>query len=258
MDNESIFLHNEPCPKCREMGRDKSGDNLGVYSDGHKHCWACGYYRPGSNQFRFLPRTPIEIPTIMLPEGCTTDYSDKALEWVAQYGFSKGDLLRQGVLWGGDEVTCRINKKKQLVEFNQVLIFPVWIEGELLGYNMRYFGDNELVPKWVVKGKLQNVLHILPGLKPLVITEDIMSAMKVNRVGHATMPIYGMHAVSKFKPLRILGHSKVFLWLDPNMYLEMIKQSRVGSLEGLEVIPILSTKDPKEHSLKEIGKYLNV
>ena len=33
----------EPCPKCREEGKDDSGDNLHRYSDGHAHCFSCGY-----------------------------------------------------------------------------------------------------------------------------------------------------------------------------------------------------------------------
>jgi twinkle protein len=33
----------EPCPKCREKGLDNTGDNLAVYADGGKHCFACGH-----------------------------------------------------------------------------------------------------------------------------------------------------------------------------------------------------------------------
>ena len=35
-------LRQERCPKCAEIGRDNSGDNLSVYDDG-VHCHACGY-----------------------------------------------------------------------------------------------------------------------------------------------------------------------------------------------------------------------
>ena len=31
------------CPKCRESGNDRSGDNLVSYDDGHKYCYACNY-----------------------------------------------------------------------------------------------------------------------------------------------------------------------------------------------------------------------
>lgn len=39
-------ISKEPCPKCRSRGQDKSGDNLAVYDDGSKHCFACGYTKP--------------------------------------------------------------------------------------------------------------------------------------------------------------------------------------------------------------------
>lgn len=43
--NESTVVSRERCPKCAELGNDRSGDNLAVYSDGHVHCFSCGYHR---------------------------------------------------------------------------------------------------------------------------------------------------------------------------------------------------------------------
>lgn len=36
-------VRKEPCPKCREMGRDKSGDNLVIYEDESAYCFACSH-----------------------------------------------------------------------------------------------------------------------------------------------------------------------------------------------------------------------
>ena len=33
-----------PCPSCRSKRHDRSGNNLVVYSDGDKHCFACGHH----------------------------------------------------------------------------------------------------------------------------------------------------------------------------------------------------------------------
>ncbi|WGD31676.1 DnaB-like helicase C-terminal domain-containing protein [Ancylobacter sp. WKF20] len=46
---ESSFIGKEPCPACG------SRDNLGRYSDGHGHCFGCGYYEPGDGS---APRQP--------------------------------------------------------------------------------------------------------------------------------------------------------------------------------------------------------
>ena len=39
----SRIIGDEPCPKCREKGRDKSGNHLIVFEDGGKHCNRCGF-----------------------------------------------------------------------------------------------------------------------------------------------------------------------------------------------------------------------
>lgn len=49
-DTESVLIHKEPCPRCRENGLDWDGDNLGRYSDGHGYCYACEYYEKGNGQ----------------------------------------------------------------------------------------------------------------------------------------------------------------------------------------------------------------
>ena len=36
------FIKLDKCPKCREQGKDRHGDNLAVYSDG-SYCFSCGY-----------------------------------------------------------------------------------------------------------------------------------------------------------------------------------------------------------------------
>ena len=59
-DEESYKTGEEPCPKCREMGNDRSGDNLAVYSDGHKFCFACKHYVKGDNEMTYTERQPKE------------------------------------------------------------------------------------------------------------------------------------------------------------------------------------------------------
>ena len=37
------------CPKCASTGKDTSGDNLAIYEDGGKYCFACKFVEKGSN-----------------------------------------------------------------------------------------------------------------------------------------------------------------------------------------------------------------
>lgn len=82
MSNESYHIRNEMCPRCRELGNDNSKDNLGVFSDGHCHCWSCGYYVKADGISSFLSKgqenkaekTP---PKVFLPEDCDINYPQR-------------------------------------------------------------------------------------------------------------------------------------------------------------------------------------
>jgi len=43
---DSQILHKAQCPRCAKKGEDTSKDNLGVYDDGHTHCFKCEYHTP--------------------------------------------------------------------------------------------------------------------------------------------------------------------------------------------------------------------
>lgn len=60
--NTSKAIGKEPCPTCRAEGRDTSGDNLVVYDDGHKYCFACSTYVPTHGRFEDLSYTYEHIP----------------------------------------------------------------------------------------------------------------------------------------------------------------------------------------------------
>ena len=46
----SKIVGNEPCPQCRDRGRDKTGDHLMIFADGGGYCNRCEYYRPPEGQ----------------------------------------------------------------------------------------------------------------------------------------------------------------------------------------------------------------
>jgi twinkle protein len=48
----------ERCPVCAKRGADVSGDNLVVYSDGHKYCFSCEYFVPGGEEVK--KRAPVK------------------------------------------------------------------------------------------------------------------------------------------------------------------------------------------------------
>ena len=57
LSNESSVIERDACPRCRTSGNDTRGDNLAIYSDGHVHCFCCGYHRCGNGTT--IKETPV-------------------------------------------------------------------------------------------------------------------------------------------------------------------------------------------------------
>jgi len=246
----SYVVSQERCPKCSEMGKDQSGDNLAVYSDSHRYCFGCGYYRSGNVSYVSRDAAALEKRhKVSLPEDCNTDYTQQELNWVAQYDLCRSSLLKYNVLHSDKGI--RINRKGELVEIEHVLIFPVFDDG-LLGYQARTFIED--VPKWIGRGKWVDIYNILPGSKTLVLTEDIVSAIKVNMAGHASMPVYGSTIKNRFERLYKLGYRDVIIWLDPDMHTKVIREVKYA--KGLSTRIVFSNKDPKCYTLNEIRGFL--
>lgn len=261
----SVLLYNTGCPRCKEMGNDRAGDNLAIYSDGHEYCFACRYYRStnGLSSLRSNSNvTPIKR-TIQLPEDSNTEYSQASLAWLAKYESNKAVALRNGFLFSESGVAFKDTQADNL------LLFPLWDKDNLQGYQARYFGHNPKIPKYVGRGKLDSVYHFLFNGAPcdnlthsniIVICEDIISSIKVSQAGVIALPLFGNNFTNRIELLKKLTTKKhkLLLWLDPDMTIKSIKEASIARLHGLECYSVHSKYDPKEHSLPEIKKYLNV
>lgn len=245
MEN-SYLIRQERCPECAKQGKDTSGNNLAVYSDGHQFCYSCSYYVPSNGIARFKSKNEPELikHEVVLPSDSDVNYPARAIEWINKYELTRNDLLTNNVLWS---------------ENKQRLIFPVYGPTGLIAYQGRYFGEDKEV-KWYGRGNLKDTFHILGrSSSQLVLVEDIVSAIKLAKFTEA-MPLFGSHVgIERFKRLRKLIEPsvEVFLYLDPDMRRKSIVEARIGSMVGLNMRVIYSGADPKEESyetLKEILK----
>lgn len=248
----SYVVSKEQCPACHKLGKDNSHDNLAIYSDGHKYCYSCGHLESLSTIKRIKyqmnkQEDRVEEP-IYLPSDCDTLYPIRALEWIEQYELTKTDLLNHNVMWS-DSI--------------QRLIFPIYGDGHLIAWQGRSFhlGDMAIakIPKWFGKGNLSSVYNILGKGDRLVITEDIISAIKVSRCGVMSMPLYGSFiGRERFKRLYNLygDQVEISIWLDPDKRTEALKEAKLGEVCGLHTTVIYSNKDPKEHTYEEIKNIL--
>lgn len=247
----SYVIKQTQCPKCRELGKDISHDNLANYSDGHSYCYSCGYYIfPSGNEkiTQFTqPKQVLQKHTMLLPEDCTNTYPERALNWIKQYEISENTLNLHNCVWS---------------DTHSRLLFPIYsVDGNLLAYQGRDFSldKTKKLPKWYGEGNLKDTFNILGQGNILVLTEDIISAIKVSMCGVMAMPLYGcVVGRERFKHLyKLYGDTVgIYIWLDPDKRTEALKEAKLGQLCGLHTHPIFSNKDPKEHSYEEIREIL--
>lgn len=241
----SNWVSNGPCPSCG------SKDNLATYDDGHKWCWGCGFYVPadGLSAVRRLLEPPQDDKTnqVVLPHDVDTNYSTEALKWVMQYDLSRSDLIKNRVLWSDDR---------------ELLIFSLTDgEGRLVAWQGRNFGTKYRT-KWFGRGNLEDTFIFFPrntkGITRIIFVEDIISAIKIGKAedsaggSDVAMPIFGSH-VSRKRLSRCSFFTKnISFWLDRDKAKEAIKFQQNAMSLGFNSSVIITEKDPKEYSEKEI------
>ena len=251
MSTNTYVVKKEQCPMCKKLGKDNSHDNLAVYSDGHKFCFSCKYTEFPNKITAFKNKEVydhIDFSAPHLPIDCDIVYPQRALEWIYQYDLTKEDLLKYNVMWS---------------ESLQRLIFPVFGDGFLIAWQGRsFYLDSELqkkYPKWYGKGNLKDTLNIMGTGSTLVLTEDVVSAIKVSKCGVRAMPLYGCNVGDRFKLIKtqVKHGESVLVWLDPDKRKEGLLEAHRGRIYGLNCRAIISSNDPKEHSYDEIKEKLN-
>lgn len=238
---EVKFERHEPCPRCG------SRDNLGVYSDGHRWCFGCGYYQGGERSYLSLRRRlatqagePAKVPP--LPEDVSTYLPGVPYRWLKQW-LTDAEILTHRIGWSNDR---------------ESVIFPIFDEdGNLLMWQARYFGPKHDVPKYLTKGLKGDILHILGGFPTgrIVLVEDLISAIVVSRVENS-MPLWG--STIHLKTLRRLANNygHLSIWLDADKLETAVKSSGEARLLFDSVEVIRTEEDPKYHNKEKVEEIL--
>lgn len=239
LSSDSHVIRKEPCPECRKLGNDRSGDNLAVYSDGHSYCYRCGYH---SNRTRITNSTTKSIPSsILLPSDVVTELPYEARQWLNKYELTRLDISRNHVMWS--EKYSRI-------------VFPYFNETELLAWQGRYIGEDKTKAKWFSQGKIHEIIHPLQvHQRQAVLVEDIVSAIKVSKICGA-IPIFGS-SISTKQILRLKTICDIlYVWLDKDIQQKAVKLCNTIRLFGLQSGVIITDLDPKLVEYKEIERIL--
>jgi hypothetical protein len=237
----------EPCPKCREQGRDRAGDNLGCYSDGSAHCFSCGYHRFVKGYIKKEPKYVNENQAV-LPADFTRDIPADAWRWVLQYGLSYSYWKKY---CGYSESTSR-------------LVFTV---GDPPRFSIgRYIGNDageraktdRTFRKWTTWGDRGEYTEFLGRDNPgeVALVEDLISAHKVSQITPC-IPLFGTRINdATLRELREYNRP-VVLWLDADQKTLLIpKVHRLQFFLEVPIRTITTSLDPKYYSLSDIKEIL--
>lgn len=237
------ILYKTRCPACAEQGKDKHGDNLAVYADGHSYCYSCGHVTNGNK----IPHIKKKIQLVELPLDCDWTLPPEPTKWLQKY-FEYKDIPLN-TFWS---------------ESRQSLIFPIYDDPikptSLLAYQARYFGDDSKRPKWRGFGIDDSLIQI--GGEPtrdssIVLVEDLLSWYKVSKL-HRCMCLFGSNVSSKkLAQLLLLNYKHVILWLDYDKYNYSITVVGKARMLGLQTYVIVTHLDPKEYDYSEIKNILS-
>lgn len=226
----SRFSHYEGCPRCQEIGRDGRSDNLGVYSDGSAHCFACSYHKfPNA---WFTKTIEEKHDTTVLPSTFTREVPQHAWRWLLQFGLGY-KYWQPFVGWS---------------EKDSRLVFTV---GNPTEFSVGRFLPREPRDdkrKWFVWGDCHKTPHVIGDYQQsnvVVLVEDVISAHKVAAIT-SCIPLFGTNIFSAVIPvLRHIG-LPIVIWLDNDQSHTMNKKAyNLYLLTGLSVSYISTELDPK-------------
>jgi len=241
---ESTLLRHEQCPACAAQGRDVSKNNLGVYSDGHHYCFSCGYTLSSDPLRSYsVANTPIEKHSIYLPQDVTPTLPTEQFDWLHKYELSDLTIRGNNIMWS---------------EYQQKLIFPYFVDGELVAWQGRTFNPEEKKKrKWFSQGDLKKIIYTVgPPSETLILTESIISAIKVSTLGYKCSPIWGS-VIPKEKAYALsLITNHIILWLDPDKHAEAVTEANKLRIYTPIVDVFFSPKKPKDLTLTQIKEYL--
>lgn len=251
------WVANGPCPDCG------SRDGRGEYDDGSYWCFGCKRYTASSVASRIAAIRAEQdgvieetIEGVTLPEDFDPHYIPlEAQAWMAQYELNAVDLKRNRVGWS---------------HTRQRMIFPIIIADQLLAWQGRYFGDlptkhgnkedDKGPPKWLTRGKIHELTYILrcTGKQSrLVLVEDLPSAMKLQKLGQCSSPLFGAQITSKQKNgLLHSGFDELVFWLDRDKAKDAARMVKQFADIGFKTELIITDKDPKEIPTRQLEEIL--
>lgn len=244
--------YRQQCPRCAARGQDSKGDNLAVYDDGHSYCYSCKFYIPSPTIERLKQARKREMTPPIKPSGdfwWPKDYQrltdmpncpGEAIKWLKKYGILASEIDKHRIGWSEEHL---------------LMVFPVFdIDKNLKMWQGRNF---QAGPKYITQGPKSDFLHLVGrtdrGL--CVVTEDILSAIKVGRVYQAA-PLWGADMSLAQIQQAATSFDNLGIWLDPDKTVDAVKLAMRTS-QYIPTSVIVSKHDPKVYNEEQITEFVD-
>lgn len=240
----SKFVKYEQCPRCVSRGADSRGDNVGVYIDGSKHCYSCGFHQfPKTYVKQNVNESLRTEDKKVLPYDFSRDIPARAWKWLLQYGLGYK-------YW---EPYCGYSEK------DERLIITV---GTPMEFSQgRYMGEDTSKRKWYCYGDAHKTAHMFGNPETsngIVLVEDVISAHKVGQIT-SCISLFGTNIFDSVVSTLRLYRKPVTMWLDHDQQTHARKRAvRLSMLTGCEVNFVFTKQDAKELSSNEIKEILKI
>lgn len=237
----SIYLNHVECP----AGEDTRKRLWIIRSDkGYNgychHCGGKGFSRSTSSLFKQdttgfeTSQRAVEIPISnnQLPDDYRTQIPPEGLLWLFSYDISTEEIKKYEMGWSQEL---------------GMIIFPLKVANVILGWQ----GRDPITKKYKNSGPGLVFKAYSRNRGKVVLVEDIVSAIKVNRI-MSCIALLG----TNLKNLDISGDNFI-IWLDYDVRDKAQKMANELSLWG-KVKVIVTKKDPKYYSTDEIEDILTI
>lgn len=229
------FLKYLPCPRCQSNGRDTRGDNLGVWENGHQHCFSCGHHVFPKHYVPVSKET--HAPKNKLPIDFTREVPATALKWLLQYGLPWS--------YWKEQIGFSPSEKRLVFLVGDPIQFSI---GRLVE-EPDETASSAKRRKWYVWGDSHKHAEIVgkPEGKAVVLVEDIVSAHKVVNAGEfVSIPLFGTEVHKPALYYLLMENKPVYLWLDKDQQVDVYrKAAQLQGLLGRYVRTVVTEKDPK-------------
>jgi hypothetical protein len=199
----------------------------------------------------------VQLPFDFIEMGVETYESVpmKAFQWLWKYRIEEPDMAQFNIGWS--EAYRRVIFPIYRSDASGMRRLQGWI-GREVDCETKEERKAKKVAKYLTRkdGDIKRLFFTIEGLKPIVIVEDILSAITVHKHTHMTVVALLTTHIDD-NTLKACKGRRTYIWLDPDALAKSVKYVNRAIEFGIDCKLVHTYKDPKFFDGKEINGFLD-